>query len=175
MPVEVLEYNRPYRGKPVEAVMRDAATVGSQREVTIPQSEHIEKLEERIEKLEAALRDVVRCLIDGSVDINKASSRSDTFHEHRILGVGSVLTMVEVYRRLEAQMGDPGYDIPLSEYNSINEQAVALIVGYGGIDGAQHKQWVLDQVLRLLAGETYEEIIAQGKRDGYSWSEGIAP
>lgn len=156
---EVIEYNRLYRGKPGETVVRDAATVGSLKEVAIPQFERIEKLERRIEKLwdtvvehaehieeleavlkqsavgltaiiadgaeinaevdctlrqrvdeqnerteklEVMLRDVVRCLIDGSVDVNKASSRSDTFHEHRILGVGSVLTMVEVYRRLEA-------------------------------------------------------------------------
>jgi hypothetical protein len=56
-----------------------------------------------------------------------------------------------------------------------NEQSVALIVHYGSIDGAHHKQWVLDQVLRLLAGEAYEEIIAEGERDGYDWSEGIAP
>lgn len=57
--------------------------------------------EERIEKLEAALRDTVHCLIGGSVDVSTALPSSDTFHEHHILGVGSAMTMAEIYRRLK--------------------------------------------------------------------------
>jgi hypothetical protein len=51
---------------------------------------------------------------------------------------------------------------------------------YGGIDGAQHKQWVIDQMVRLLAGARYEQWVRQhntgptGPED-YCWEEGCAP
>lgn len=60
--------------------------------------------------------------------------------------------------------------------------ALDIIDNYGGIDGAHHKQWVLDQVLRALCGDadTYAEWIRRHKAgdDGpetYDWDEGIAP
>ncbi len=58
--------------------------------------------------------------------------------------------------------------------------ALDLIGSYGGTDGAHHKQWVLDQVVRVLTGDNYEEW-ARLQRDGedgpdtYEWDEGIAP
>lgn len=58
--------------------------------------------------------------------------------------------------------------------------AIDLIVQYGGIDGAHHKDWVMDQVVRVLAGDQYEQIVkdACDGEDGpntYSWEIGIAP
>jgi hypothetical protein len=58
--------------------------------------------------------------------------------------------------------------------------AQELILDCGQIDGEHHKQWVLDQVLRLLAGDAYGEAIDQYRvgEDGpstYEWDEGIAP
>lgn len=56
--------------------------------------------------------------------------------------------------------------------------AVDLIVSYSQIDGAHHKAWVLDQVLRcLVSEEDYDEIINAVDEDGepYGWDEGIAP
>lgn len=59
-------------------------------------------------------------------------------------------------------------------------QALFLIDRYGGIDGDHHKQWVLDQVVRVLAGDKYEHWVrlhCEGE-DGpetYSWDTGIAP
>jgi hypothetical protein len=55
-----------------------------------------------------------------------------------------------------------------------------LVADYAGIDGAHHKQWVLDQVVRILTGPGYDAWIAQWAdgEDGpatYSWDEGIAP
>ena len=35
------------------------------------------------------------------------------------------------------------------------EAALKHIYGSGGLDGARHKQWVLDQVVRALTGEDY--------------------
>ena len=48
---EVIEYNRLYREKSEGIVVRNAATIGSLRKVTVSQSERVEKLEQRIEKL----------------------------------------------------------------------------------------------------------------------------
>jgi len=60
------------------------------------------------------------------------------------------------------------------------EKAIDLAVQYGGIDGDHHKAWVIDQMVRALAGDRYEQIVADAKdgEDGpgtYSWDEGIAP
>lgn len=50
----------------------------------------------------------------------------------------------------------------------------------GGIDGAHHKAWVIDQMVRHLTGDGYAAWVAAA-RDGedgpetYSWDEGIAP
>jgi hypothetical protein len=59
-------------------------------------------------------------------------------------------------------------------------EALHLIGRYGGIDGAHHKQWVLDQVARKLAGDKYEAWVRAVKEgedgpDTYEWDEGIAP
>ncbi len=58
--------------------------------------------------------------------------------------------------------------------------ALALIDHYGGIDGAHHKQWILDQVVRTLAEDKYDEWVKMYCRgeDGpntRSWDTGIAP
>lgn len=65
-------------------------------------------------------------------------------------------------------------------YTTPVEQALELIKMFGGIDGAHHKQWVLDQVVRILTAESYSKWIAEYKHgdDGpetYEWDEGIAP
>lgn len=82
--------------------------------------------------------------------------------------------------------------------------ALAVIASYGGIDGAHHKQWVLDQAVRCLTGcpeepvavagddgrvytypvrrpsAEYEAWVAAHDRgpdgpDTYSWDEGTPP
>lgn len=58
--------------------------------------------------------------------------------------------------------------------------AIDLAVSYGGIDGDHHKAWVIDQMVRVLAGNEYETIVkdACNGEDGpntYSWEVGIAP
>ena len=60
------------------------------------------------------------------------------------------------------------------------KEAIELAVQYGGIDGAHHKAWVIDQVVRVLAGDNYDKIVddACAGVDGpntYSWDCGIAP
>jgi len=60
------------------------------------------------------------------------------------------------------------------------EEALEFIFQWGGIDGGHHKQWTLDQVARILAGDKYEQMVAEYKAgedgpDTYEWDEGIAP
>jgi hypothetical protein len=60
------------------------------------------------------------------------------------------------------------------------ELALNIAIEGGGIDGGHHKQWSLDQIVRMLTGDRYEQVITE-YRDGedgpdtYSWDEGIAP
>lgn len=65
-------------------------------------------------------------------------------------------------------------------HSSVINEAIGLIVRYGGIDGDHHKAWVLDQVVRVLAQDSYDEIVrnACDGEDGpntYEWDVGIAP
>lgn len=65
-----------------------------------------------------------------------------------------------------------------------NEAALELIERFGGIDGAHHKQWVLDQIVRAITGDKYDEWVEEmrGEYDEVNemyeyceWDEGIAP
>lgn len=61
--------------------------------------------------------------------------------------------------------------------------AIMVACKYAGIDGAHHKQWVIDQMLRKLMGpEEYAEFVRDrtlgplGEPGHYEpWDEGIAP
>lgn len=60
------------------------------------------------------------------------------------------------------------------------QKALDLIAEYGGIGGGHHKQWLLDQVVRVLAGDKYKDWVGewQDGEDGpntYEWDTGIAP
>ncbi len=60
------------------------------------------------------------------------------------------------------------------------EAAIELAVRYGGIDGDHHMAWVIDQMVRVLSGDSYEKIVTAAKDgedgpDTYGWQEGIAP
>jgi hypothetical protein len=60
------------------------------------------------------------------------------------------------------------------------QEALNMGVKYGGVDGAHHKDWVIDQMIRALAGDGYEKLVAEScdGEDGpntYSWDCGIAP
>jgi hypothetical protein len=51
---------------------------------------------------------------------------------------------------------------------------------YGGTDGAHHKAWVIDQMVRALTDDGYAEFVRDAKAgedgpDTYEWDEGVAP
>lgn len=62
------------------------------------------------------------------------------------------------------------------------DEAVDLILDCAQIDGAHHKTWVLDQVLRILVGDQYDSYIKdycgddpEDEDNYYDWDTGIAP
>lgn len=58
----------------------------------------------------------------------------------------------------------------------MNDAIVEIILNYGTTDGAHHKMWLIDQILRITTGDTYETIIKAFEASGdYKWDIGIAP
>lgn len=56
------------------------------------------------------------------------------------------------------------------------ERAIDVALRYGQIDSDHHKAWVIDQMVRILAGDAYESLIVIANEDGeYEWDQGIAP
>jgi hypothetical protein len=58
--------------------------------------------------------------------------------------------------------------------------ALELIERFGGTDGAHHKQWLIDQILRALTGNDYVKWVAEWESGAhgpktYFWDDGIAP
>jgi len=59
--------------------------------------------------------------------------------------------------------------------------ALKVAYEYGGCDGAGHKQWVIDQMVKALTGDEYEEWVKKfnrgytGEEDDFLWDEGRAP
>ena len=63
---------------------------------------------------------------------------------------------------------------------SKSERALDIAFQHGQTDGAHHKAWVIDQMVRALEGDTYAEWVALYKSgsdgpDTYEWDQGIAP
>ena len=52
----------------------------------------------------------------------------------------------------------------MSDNNVRIRTAIAIGMNYGQIDGSHHKTWVIDQMIRALSGEIYDEFIAEYKK-----------
>lgn len=52
-------------------------------------------------------------------------------------------------------------------------KAVEIAWRVGNTDGAHHKQWGLDQILRVLLGDEYEK--AAANHEAGFWDTGIPP
>ena len=60
------------------------------------------------------------------------------------------------------------------------KKALELAWSYGQIDGAHHKMWVIDQMVRALLGEEkYQEFVEVYETpygdEYWKWDNGIAP
>ena len=55
--------------------------------------------------------------------------------------------------------------------------AVLFIQKWGACQGGHHKQWVIDQVLRILLEDFYDEWVVEynADEDYGDWDVGIAP
>lgn len=58
--------------------------------------------------------------------------------------------------------------------------AIKIGLQYGQVDGSHHKMWVIDQMIRELTGENYDDFIKEYRKgedgdDTYEWDCGIAP
>jgi len=72
------------------------------------------------------------------------------------------------------------YESQLTSAEQAKAAAIDIALRYGGYDVAHYKMWVIDQMVRILAGDKYETIIAAARvgedgPDTYEWDEGIAP
>lgn len=93
----------------------------------------------------------------------------------------------------------------MNDYKKMVEEALSVALQYGGIDGAHHKDWVIDQMVRALTGcpmvekteedcrgndytflarvesEDYKAFVRAAcnpdgtEEDEYTWSEGVPP
>ena len=66
------------------------------------------------------------------------------------------------------------------ELTERESDVLLLIERFGGIDGEHHKQWIIDQIVRVLTEENYMHWVEDMKdgEDGpntFEWEEGIAP
>ncbi len=55
-----------------------------------------------------------------------------------------------------------------------------LITEWAGIDGSHHKQWLIDEIIRVITGDGYDQWVSayNNGEDGpntYEWDKGIAP
>ena len=59
------------------------------------------------------------------------------------------------------------------EHGNVNQRAAAIALR--PCNGAHHQQWVIDQMLRLIAGKAYPTLIEKFESEGNKWDTGIAP
>ena len=62
------------------------------------------------------------------------------------------------------------------EYRQRVNTALDVAEDHGQTDGAHHKMWVIDQMVRALLDDYYDEWVADYCNGGeYEWDTGIAP
>ena len=68
----------------------------------------------------------------------------------------------------------------IQELEEEREKVLDLIFEYGQIDGAHHKMWVIDQIVKILTKDKYNTWIKnyvydEETGDVYDWDKGIKP
>ena len=59
--------------------------------------------------------------------------------------------------------------VPAATLKQRIQDALEIPCDYGHVDGAHHKQWIIDQMLQRLLGDDYQEFVGEG------WDTGVAP
>lgn len=100
---------------------------------------------------------------------------SEKEHKHDLKMIDEVKgDAVKLYRKIDKLKEE------IEEKDKKIEKALDLIFQYGQIDEAHHKAWVIDQTVRILIKDKYDEWIKnyvydEETGDTYSWDKGIAP
>lgn len=55
------------------------------------------------------------------------------------------------------------------------EKALEVARDYAGCEGDHHRMWVIDQMVRALTGEHYDEWVQDYEFGGCGWDTGVAP
>lgn len=68
----------------------------------------------------------------------------------------------------------------MSKASARINKALSIAAAHGSTDGAHHKDWVIDQMVRALVGKRYGLFVTKVRcgedgPDTYEWSEGVAP
>lgn len=69
----------------------------------------------------------------------------------------------------------------LKEEKDKTDKVLEIAFQYGQIDGDHHKTWVIDQMVRTLTGDKYDEFVKKYEIDEetgekeWTWENGIAP
>lgn len=82
--------------------------------------------------------------------------------------------------KLITQSPDNLQCFPLPDEQQRIERAIELASRFGGSDEVHHLRWVIDQMVRELAGERYDQVVAsacagEDGADTWRWDTGIAP
>jgi hypothetical protein len=106
-------------------------------------------------------------------------TKRDGYTDEELSRAGRLLA-----ERVDSASDLPEEPLPPSDTSAIYGigAALGIIMEYGGCDGADHKQWTLDQVVQALCGSgpAYEEWVRRHNdgEDGpntFHWGKGIAP
>lgn len=87
----------------------------------------------------------------------------------------------KIYKALEIILSERNQDKKrIQELEEEREKVLDLIFEYSQIDGDHHKTWVIDQIVRMLTKDKYNEwvknyVYDEETGDVYSWDKGIAP
>ena len=127
-------------------------------------------------------------------DINVGSIEEDikilenlivTLPNFHLGGSESIRNILQDYKR-QKQINEEHQKIngelreKVKELEGERKRVLDLIFEYGQIDGGHHKMWVIDQIVRILTKDKYNEWIKdyvydEETGDIYSWDKGIAP
>jgi len=90
----------------------------------------------------------------------------------------------EQNHNMEILLGDKWHPVPKGGQTMTDSEKIAEAIGlglrFGDEDGGHHKMWVIDQMIRILSGDNYDNLIKEysNGEDGentYEWDCGIAP
>lgn len=81
-----------------------------------------------------------------------------------------MLIALQVHRQINAHAA------AMEDYARRIDLACEIAYQHGGADGAHHKAWVIDQMVRTLLGPDYEAFVRDATNDGEEeWDTGVAP